>query len=403
MAIELSPLIAQDVETAARRNGLQGILNFFGRPDVFTPMSLREEAQLMASVVNAAPKGERVLWGIDRELFNDRYLISRLQPRVPANARTPFARLKEASRNAYEQNQIMQFSSMSVHEQVRQLRFPSAANTYSATLVTDRLADAFITTLGTVLSPLNVFSKNFGTDTMKPRATVQVRKATAGSTTLTNAINFEQGDSTTVPVSISVSQYSQPFNVSNDELNKGHQLIHVAAKNAQTFGNSINDVWTALLLAANYGAATGIGTLDPATDLPVIYGHAKNFPSKNLVLDGAQIGYLIPQNEFSFKLGQQGAYGFDKIAMCNRFTNAVANCTGFVCDPSAIAVASGLPAELPASEFISLNTVTVDWLGLTVLIVHWFAKASRTHWMSYEVMFGAAPGDLTALRLYTNP
>ena len=104
MAIELSPLIAQDVETAARRNGLQGILNFFGRPDVFTPMSLREEAQLMASVVNAAPKGERVLWGIDRELFNDRYLISRLQPRVPANARTPFARLKEASRNAYEQN-----------------------------------------------------------------------------------------------------------------------------------------------------------------------------------------------------------------------------------------------------------------------------------------------------------
>ena len=67
-------------------------------------MSLREEAQLMASVVNAAPKGERVLWGIDRELFNDRYLISRLQPRVPANARTPFARLKEASRNAYEQN-----------------------------------------------------------------------------------------------------------------------------------------------------------------------------------------------------------------------------------------------------------------------------------------------------------
>ena len=33
MAIELSPIIAQDVETAARRNGLQGIRDFAARPD----------------------------------------------------------------------------------------------------------------------------------------------------------------------------------------------------------------------------------------------------------------------------------------------------------------------------------------------------------------------------------
>jgi hypothetical protein len=45
-------------------------------------MYLREEAQFMASVVNAAPKGERVLWGLDREIFSDRYLIRRLEPRV---------------------------------------------------------------------------------------------------------------------------------------------------------------------------------------------------------------------------------------------------------------------------------------------------------------------------------
>ena len=100
MAIELSPMIAQDIETAARRNGLQGILDFFARPDTWSPMYLREEAQLMASVVNAAPKNERVLWGFDREIFSDRYLISRLESRVPARARESFARLKEASTNA---------------------------------------------------------------------------------------------------------------------------------------------------------------------------------------------------------------------------------------------------------------------------------------------------------------
>jgi PAS domain S-box-containing protein len=64
MAIELSPIIAQDIEAAARRNGLQGILNFFARPDSWSPMYLREEAQFLAAVINAASKSERVLWGL---------------------------------------------------------------------------------------------------------------------------------------------------------------------------------------------------------------------------------------------------------------------------------------------------------------------------------------------------
>jgi hypothetical protein len=105
MAIELSPIIAQDIETAAARSGLQGILGFYARPDTWSPMYLREEAQFLASVINSAPKGERILWGFDREIFSDRYLISRLERRVPARARESFTRLKEASTNAWAQNQ----------------------------------------------------------------------------------------------------------------------------------------------------------------------------------------------------------------------------------------------------------------------------------------------------------
>jgi hypothetical protein len=101
MAIELSPIVAQDIEAAARRNGLQGILDFYARPDTWSPMYLREEAQFIASVINTAPKNERVLWGFDREIFSDRYLISRLEPKVPSRARESFARLKEASANAW--------------------------------------------------------------------------------------------------------------------------------------------------------------------------------------------------------------------------------------------------------------------------------------------------------------
>ncbi len=101
MAIEVSPIIAQDIEAAARRNGLRGILDFFAAPDTWNPMYLREEAQLFAAVVNAVPRSEQVLWGLDRELFSDRYLISKLESKVPPRARESFARLKEASTNAW--------------------------------------------------------------------------------------------------------------------------------------------------------------------------------------------------------------------------------------------------------------------------------------------------------------
>ena len=110
MAIELSPIIAQDIEAAARRNGLQGILDFFAAPDTWSPMYLREEAQFLAAVINAAPRKGRVLWGFDREIFSDRYLISRLEPRVPPRARESFARLKEASTNAWARQQPFVFS-----------------------------------------------------------------------------------------------------------------------------------------------------------------------------------------------------------------------------------------------------------------------------------------------------
>ena len=105
MAIELSPVIAQDIETAARRNGLQGILNFFAAPNTWSPMYLREEAQFIADVVKAAPRNERALWGFDREIFSDRYLISRLEPRVPPRARESFARLTDASTTAEARRQ----------------------------------------------------------------------------------------------------------------------------------------------------------------------------------------------------------------------------------------------------------------------------------------------------------
>ncbi|HTH36392.1 MAG TPA: hypothetical protein VL572_00415 [Pyrinomonadaceae bacterium] len=104
MAIELSPPIAEFVETAARRDGLKGIEDLLKTPGLFTFYNLREEAKFLADVIKAAAatKGnERVLWGLDREVFSDRYLISRLETRVPQRARAAVTRLKQASANAW--------------------------------------------------------------------------------------------------------------------------------------------------------------------------------------------------------------------------------------------------------------------------------------------------------------
>jgi hypothetical protein len=100
-AIELSPVIAHDIETAGRRRGLPGIAEFLTAPGTFTFYNLREEAQFLADVIRAAPSGEPVLWGFDREIFSDRYLLSKLDPRVPPRAREAFARLKDASTSAW--------------------------------------------------------------------------------------------------------------------------------------------------------------------------------------------------------------------------------------------------------------------------------------------------------------
>jgi hypothetical protein len=104
VAVELSPIIGQDVEAAARRAGLPGIVEFLTTPGTFTFYSMSNEAQFLADVVAAGPGAEGVVWGLDREIFSDRYLISRLGSRVPAKARPAFDRLNEASLNAGARN-----------------------------------------------------------------------------------------------------------------------------------------------------------------------------------------------------------------------------------------------------------------------------------------------------------
>jgi ATP-dependent protease ClpP protease subunit len=280
---------------------------------------------------------------------------------------------------------------------------PQNANTFASGLVVDYLADAVITVAATRLALVSAFSRNVGLDNLRPRASVQVKKYTTGTAAQTNPTSWEtNNDSTLAATAVTVNQISKNFTVTQQELNQGFMLSDLAAGSADLFAYGISDVLTALMVSGNYGAATVIGTAAnfDTSDLPAILALAKNYRSKNLILDGGHIARLqfsAASNTFPdsrLELLANGRFGFDVVAENNRWTSAETNTAGFVCGPDAIAIASGLPVGMIAGEFLEQRAVTTA-NGLSCLLSVWYSRASRAHMASYDIMFGAAAADTT--------
>ena len=280
---------------------------------------------------------------------------------------------------------------------------PQNANTFASGLVVDYLADAVITVAATRLALVSAFSRNVGLDNLRPRASVQVKKYTTGTAAQTNPTSWEtNNDSTLAATAVTVNQISKNFTVTQQELNQGFMLSDLAAGSADLFAYGISDVLTALMVSGNYGSATVIGTAAnfDTSDLPAILALAKNYRSKNLILDGGHIARLqfsaatstFPDSRM--EMLANGRFGFDVIAENNRWTSAEANTAGFVCGPDAIAIASGLPVGMIAGEFLEQRAVTTA-NGLSCLLSVWYSRATRSHMASYDIMFGAAAADTT--------
>jgi ATP-dependent Clp endopeptidase proteolytic subunit ClpP len=290
-------------------------------------------------------------------------------------------------------------------ELIRQnsIHAPQNTNTFTSTLVVDYLADAVITIATNKLAMLDGFSRNVGLDNLRPRATVRVKRFTTGSVAQTNTSNFETNDdSTLAATTVSVNQITKSFSLTQQELNQGFQLADLALGSADLFANGISDVVTALMIAGNYDSPVTIGTAAnfDTSDLPAILALAKNYRSKSLILDGghlARLQFSAASNTFPdgrYAALANGKFGFDLIAENNRWTSAVANTVGFVCGPDAIAIASGLPVGMIAGEFIEQRVVTTA-NGLSALLSVWYSRSTRSHYASYDIMFGAGVGDAT--------
>lgn len=269
-------------------------------------------------------------------------------------------------------------------------------NTYDTALITHRLADALVSVAQNRLAPLNSFSRDFSTDTLKPKATVQVRKATSGNTTSTNATTFSGGDSSVDNIAVTIAQYTQLFHVSNEDLQNGMRLEHIIAVNAGAFYDKIMDVALTPATVANFGAATFTGSYQTFTedDLLAAYVAIKKAPAKYAVLDSGYFGKMRFQKKDEFIGGTGRFMGFENIFENTRWDGAGTNVKGFICGEDAIAVASGLPV-MPtgaANEYIALDTVSTP-IGLTVYYSAWFDQNTRNINAAFDVMFGSAAGD----------
>ncbi len=281
------------------------------------------------------------------------------------------------------------------------------ANTFDAALVTDVARLKGIMVLQNKLAALGLISTDFSLDPIAPKKTIQVPKVLSGSTAQTNAANFESGDSNIDNIAVVPDQLSVSFHITNAQLQQGFRLESLFEINLQVLANKIMDVTTAPLTVANFGTAAVTAAAEDfgTDDLKTLYALAKNYNQKGLVLDGSYLAQFIPTDKLHFALGEQGAYGFDKIAPNNRWTGADANVVGAVIDPQAIGAGSGLSIIDPALANLMMirETIIIPGINLPVQFCVWASMATRAIWGSYDVMYGAALGDASAAELIMAP
>lgn len=284
---------------------------------------------------------------------------------------------------------------------------PLAANTYSATLVTSFLMDGSLTPLQNMWAPLRAFALEFSPDPYKPLATGVLKNPTAGGSAQTDATNFESGNSTVGPLSVTMHQYTVSFQVSNSDLNSGLRMQDLVTINSANFANKVTEVATAPITVANF---TGTAITQPAaafgfSDLATLQGLLKKSPIKNVILDGTYIANIANTPAFFQQAGVVGgattawrAFGWDLIAQNSDWTGAGTNVQGFACNPQAIVGITGLPLNPPniPGGILQQSSMTIPGLETSIAVYSWFNTATRTMWASYDIMLGVVLGDATA-------
>jgi len=276
-------------------------------------------------------------------------------------------------------------------------------NTFPAALICNTCCDVALDSICQILAPITNFSNECSPDPLAPLKPVIIPVATAGSTTLTDPTNFEQGDTTLTNITVTPHLISQPFHITYAQYNQGFRLEQLARIQATALATA---VWGIILPIIKNSATPALGypvanvvvsalaSFTPAT-LGSVYSKLLCTP-RHLILDPAAMAKLMYQAGgccMPIPGVGPGGFGFQSISEQSLWTGADANTYGFGFCPEAIAVVSGVPAVPPAcGNIIDSRNITIPGTGITVQFNLWCSAQSRTLWGSYDIVFGAALG-----------
>jgi len=288
------------------------------------------------------------------------------------------------------------------------------ANTYSATLTTNFLIMGATTKLSPKFAALQAFSRDVSVDPYKPLATGVMKFTSSlqdGSTVQTNATNFESSTQQVDAVSISVNQYTNGASITNSDLNSGIRMEDIQRAALMGLGSKVMQVVLAPATTTNFTATPLTAALNPGSfgfaESRQLYATLKFANTRNLILDTEYTAGLLNQPSYFQKALEQqtgpghwtNVFGWDNVYENTEWSGAGVNVHGFACDPQAIGVIAGLPltnnAGIPGG-ILSVSTGIIPGAELPIAAYLWFSTASRTYWMSYDVMVGAAKLDATA-------
>ena len=286
-------------------------------------------------------------------------------------------------------------------------------NSFSSSLTTNFLILGATTTAPSKFAAIPMFSRLVQPDPEKPLASGVFKFTTSAQTaanTITGGIgnapgSYESANDIITPVTCTVNQYTQPFAITNTDLNSGIRLADLVTANMANLGVKISKLLCANITAANYSTLSPIIATAGAFGFSIIqeaWGALKKANRKNLMLDGPYFAKLINQPTlFQATPVVPGAawrnvLGLDYLALHTEWSAAGQSIYGFACDPQALGVVTGLPLidvpGIPGGVF-SQATGTITGIDLPLAVCAWFNVTSRTYYASYDLMFGSTPLD----------
>jgi hypothetical protein len=304
--------------------------------------------------------------------------------------------------NAMKEDWNLLLTDAQNHDRVRN------ENTFSSSLTTNFLIMAATTTASPKFAPVKMFARDNSVDPLKPLATGEAKYNTTaqdGSTTLTNATNFESGDSNLNAVPINVAQYTESFHVRNVDYNSGMRMADLATAKLASLGSKVTKVLAANITAANFTTLTPIITAPGGFGwgfMEQAWASLKKANRKNIMLDGPYLAKIINTPVFLQTTpvvpgaGWKDVSGWDFVGLNTEWSAAGANISGFACDPQALGTLSGLPlVDVPNIPAGILQTATGIMPGVEVGIAaySWFNTSTRTYWSSFDLVFGAVALD----------